>query len=85
LDAMEDQIYNGYETEGLHILRKCKSKRKDYRIFKTRHSVALLNIFPYNNGHLKNSEVLDLFRAIDKVRPLLDKVLKPDGYNIRIC
>ncbi len=67
-------------------------------ILKTRYSIAILNIFPYNNGHilisplrhvqkisqLKDAEVLDLFRALNRVNRLLDKVLKPDGYNIGV-
>ncbi len=75
-----------------------KSKGRDYVIFKTRYSIAMLNIFPYNNGHvmvsplrhtrklsqLKDAEIIDLFKALNKVNKLLDKVLKPDGYNIGI-
>jgi ATP adenylyltransferase len=58
----------------------------------------MLNIFPYNNGHvmvapirhinrlsqLKEKETLDLFRTLNKVQILLDRVLKPQGYNIGI-
>lgn len=72
--------------------------RKDYLIFETKYSSALLNIFPYNNGHimvspirhlsqiakLKEEEALDLLRTINKAKGLLDEVLKPDGYNIGI-
>jgi len=76
-----------------------KSKAKqNYVVLKTRYSVALLNIFPYNNGHLmvspishvgeltrlKDVEALDLFKTLTKAKKLLDKVLKPDGYNIGI-
>jgi ATP adenylyltransferase len=75
-----------------------KSKGKNYVVFKTRYSVSLLNIFPYNNGHilisprrhtrelsqLKSLEVLDLINSLNKAKKLLDKVLKPDGYNIGI-
>lgn len=35
-------------------------------------------------SQLKEVEVLDLFAALNKTRELLDKVLKPDGYNIGI-
>jgi len=75
-----------------------KSHGRDYVILKTRHSIAMLNIFPYNNGHmmvaplrhirklsqLKDAEIIDLFKALNRVNKLLDKVLKPDGYNIGI-
>ncbi len=56
----------------------------------------MLNIFPYNNGHvmispnrhisdlkaLTDSEVNDVFKTLKQVLGLLDKVLKPEGYNI---
>jgi ATP adenylyltransferase len=75
-----------------------KLKRKSYLVFKTRYSVSMLNIFPYNNGHLmlapirhlrdfsrlKRAEILDLFESLSKTKKLLDIVLKPDGYNIGI-
>jgi len=75
-----------------------KSSGKNYLIFRTRYAIAILNIFPYNNGHimlspirhvrdftqLKDAEALDLFRALNKAKGLLEKVLKPHGYNIGI-
>jgi len=74
------------------------AKAKEQVVFKTRHSVAMLNIFPYNNGHLmiaplrhtkdfstlSADESLDLWSALKKAKRLLDKVLKPQGYNIGI-
>lgn len=77
---------------------KAKSKKKDYVLFKTRYSVGMLNIYPYNNGHcmvspvrhigklerLTDAESLDLFKSLNRIKRLLDKVLKPDGYNIGI-
>jgi len=33
---------------------------------------------------LKDAEALDLFRALNKAKKLLEKVLKPHGYNIGI-
>jgi len=77
---------------------KAKNNDSDYVVFKTKHSFALLNIFPYNNGHmmvaplkhtrdlsyLSDGQTMDLMKAIAKARGLLDKVLKPHGYNIGI-
>ena len=37
-----------------------------------------------NLTQLKDVEALDLFQTLNKVKALLDKVLKPDGYNIGI-
>jgi ATP adenylyltransferase len=72
--------------------------KKDHLVFKTTHTSCLLNIFPYNNGHLmvaprrhiKNlkqlnqDQALDLLNALNRAQGLLEKTLKPDGYNIGI-
>ncbi|MDD5465307.1 MAG: HIT domain-containing protein [Candidatus Omnitrophica bacterium] len=73
-----------------------KSALNDQVIFKTAKSICLLNKYPYNNGHimicplrhigqvsrLKEEEVLDIFKSFKKAKALLEKVLKPQGYNI---
>jgi ATP adenylyltransferase len=85
--------------------RKCcifckaaKHKSSDYVFLKTAFSIAMLNIYPYNNGHvlisparhvkdfneLKGEEALDLFDLLNRSKELLSKVLKPDGFNIGI-
>lgn len=75
-----------------------KQKSKDYVVLRTSHSLAVLNIYPYNNGHvmvapkkhvgdlskLNDAEILDLFRTTDRVRNLLDRVVSAQGYNIGI-
>lgn len=75
-----------------------KSGRGNYVITKTAYSIAMLNSFPYNNGHmlisplrhvkelqdLKEVEVLDLMKTLNYAKGLLDKVIKPEGYNIGI-
>lgn len=77
----------------------CKAalaKNQDYVIFKGSHSFAMLNTFPYNNGHimvsplrhlrdisqLNDLEALDLFSSLNRAKKLLDKIMKPEGYNI---
>ena len=56
----------------------------------------MLNLFPYNNGHvmispnrhvkdlktLTDKEVKDIFKTLKQVICLLDKVIKPEGYNL---
>jgi ATP adenylyltransferase len=73
-----------------------KLKEKHKVVFKTKYSVVLLNIYPYNNGHLmvcptrhtkdltslKTEEILDLFESLKKAQSLLQKTLKPEGFNI---
>jgi len=79
----------------------CRAKSHpsiDYVFLKTKHCVAMLNNFPYNNGHamvaplrhikelevLNNEELLDLILTLNKTKKLLCKTLKPDGFNIGI-
>lgn len=75
-----------------------KKKRKNYVVLENTYSFAILNTFPYNNGHimvspkrhvadislLKDDEILDLFKSLKGCKRLLDKALKPHGYNIGI-
>jgi len=75
-----------------------KPQKNDYLVFKTKYSLAILNIYPYNNGHLlvaplrhvadisqlKECESLDLLKSLSRAKRLLDQVLKPQGYNIGI-
>jgi ATP adenylyltransferase len=58
----------------------------------------MLNIYPYNNGHimvspirhtgepgqLTEDEIIDLWKTLNKVKKLLQKTLNPEGYNIGI-
>jgi len=75
-----------------------KSKRPPGIIFRSRHSFCILNAFPYNNGHvmiaptrhvrelsqLRDNELLDLFKSINTAKEVIDRALKPEGYNIGI-
>lgn len=86
------------KTKGCIFCKALKNGAKSFVFLKSRHSLAMLNLFPYNNGHamvlpirhigdiaqLKDIEVLDLFQTLSKTRKLLDRVLKPQGYNIGI-
>jgi len=56
----------------------------------------MLNIYPYNNGHLlvaprshindiaklSNPQALDLFKSVVRAKNLLETTLKPQGFNI---
>lgn len=82
--------------KGCIFCRAKRSKINDYVVFKTKKSICLLNIYPYNNGHLLISplrhiadvdlmheeEILDMFKCLKRAKGLLQKVLKPQGYNL---
>jgi len=86
------------KTKQCIFCRAAKSAKAKYVVFATKHSLCMLNIFPYNNGHLmvasrkhkadllqlSEEESIDLFRALKRAKKLLDKTLKPNGYNIGI-
>jgi len=84
------------KQKGCIFCRAKKNETSDYVIFKTKKSICLLNIYPYNNGHIlisplrhfgdisaaQDEEVLDMFKCLKRAKALLVKVLKPQGYNI---
>ncbi|MCX5693544.1 MAG: HIT domain-containing protein [Candidatus Omnitrophica bacterium] len=84
------------KTKGCIFCLAKKSKSQDYVVFKTKSSICLLNIYPYNNGHLlisplrhvadidllSEEEILDIFKCVKRAKRLLGKVLKPQGYNL---
>lgn len=80
-----------------HKNKKCIfCKAKAYVLDTTKYSFSILNIYPYNNGHvmvapkrhvksiefLSPAEVCDLMELVIKTKKTLDKKLKPHGYNI---
>jgi ATP adenylyltransferase len=86
------------EQKGCVFCRIYKQKKdtKNLIVIRAKHSYAVLNLFPYNNGHmlilpnrhvndlrkLKKEEREDLMDLLQTVQTLLDKTLKPGGYNV---
>jgi ATP adenylyltransferase len=81
----------------LHKKQKCIfCKPKEHVLDTTKYSFSILNIYPYNNGHvmvapkrhvksiecLGAEELCDLMDLVVKTKLILDKKLKPHGYNI---
>lgn len=75
---------------------KSRQDKNNFLLARQTHCFSILNIFPYNNGHimvapnrhigslekLNDKEILDLLRLVNRTKMALDKCLKPDGYNI---
>jgi ATP adenylyltransferase len=67
-----------------------------YIVEKSRHSFAMLNLYPYNNGHvmvapyrhvsslamLSDAELLDLMKLVNRITARIDGKMKPQGYNM---
>ena len=65
---------------------------------RTQYCFAVLNIYPYNNGHvlvmpyrhvndfdkLHETELIDLMNLVTACKKLLQKIFAPQGYNIGI-
>ncbi len=77
---------------------KQKQDKKNFIYIRSKHCFCVLNIYPYNNGHililpyrhvaelskLTKQEKQDLFELLEINKTLIDKVLKPSGYNVGI-
>ena len=75
------------------------SEKKDagnYILKRSRHSFAILNLYPYNNGHvmivpkrhvptldrLSPAEKLDWLELYEEIFSALEKGLRPNGFNV---
>ena len=88
----------GIKKKGCFLCKSLKSRKDDenYVVFRGNKVFVVMNIFPYNNGHLMvvpnrhikdiNSldveEETELMEVIKKCVKILKKVLNPDGFNI---
>jgi ATP adenylyltransferase len=65
---------------------------------KTKHSFSILNRYPYNNAHvmvsprrhvkslelLNDNEILDMIKLVNYTKKKIEKLLKPEGFNIGV-
>ncbi len=77
---------------------KAKQDKKCFIIDRTEFSFSILNIYPYNNGHImvapkrhkgsfgdfSKEELSDLMMLVQKSVKKIQNTLKPHGYNIGI-
>ncbi len=76
--------------------RTSRRDEKRYIISRSKYAFSILNLYPYNNGHimvapfrhigdvgkLSDAELLDMMHLLKNSKKTLDKKLKPHGYNI---
>ena len=79
-------------------IAKEKKDKKNYVLIRSKHVYSVLNIYPYNNGHIlilpyrhvkylkdmAKPEREDLLDMLDRMQLLVNKKLKPQGFNIGI-
>ncbi|HTL46856.1 MAG TPA: HIT domain-containing protein [Verrucomicrobiae bacterium] len=79
-------------------LLKAKSDERHYILARSAKSFAVLNLYPYNNGHtlilplrhvaslddLTSEEKLDWLDLCGRVQQAMEKKLRPHGYNLGI-
>jgi ATP adenylyltransferase len=92
----DSYIRNNKRNKGCIFCKAKKYPSSEQVIFKSKKSICLLNIYPYNNGHIlisplrhfgdisaaSEEELLDIFRSLKRAKRLLEKTLKPHGFNI---
>ncbi len=88
------------KKEGCFLCYAFKSKnfKKNYVIKKNKNAFVIMNIFPYNNGHLMvaparhiaefeqltKEEILSINNLIKRSIIVLKNVLKPEGFNVGV-
>jgi len=94
-----DYILNEGE-EGCIFCNKPKEDKdeKNLILLRKKFCFAIMNLYPYNNGHLmiapyrhfgnlteaNRDESLEIFETIQICLKILEKAFKPDGFNIGI-
>ncbi len=75
-----------------------KNDKKNLIVSRGQYCFALLNIYPYNNGHimiapynhagdivqLEEYELSEMFRLVKELEIKIKSILNPDGFNIGI-
>lgn len=77
---------------------KKKNDKKNFVVYRSKYSFAILNTFPYNNGHvmivsnkhvaslekLNDEEIVDMNKVLKIMIAKLKKTIKPAGFNVGI-
>jgi ATP adenylyltransferase len=79
-----------------HNLRHSEQDDKNLVLWRTEHNIAILNRYPYNNGHLLiapirhipdlseagDDELLELAKLVRETQKALSLAIKPHGFNV---
>jgi ATP adenylyltransferase len=96
LDYIEAPKKSGLKTNPFLDIPKTKNDKSVHLLYRGKHTYIVLNIFPYNAGHLlavpynrvdsleklASEERADLMETVVKAQQILTKALSPDGFNI---
>ena len=77
---------------------RSRADRKHLVFRRSRHAFAILNLYPYNNGHvmiaprrhvadlsaLTDGELVDVWRLVGAVQTQITRLLKAQGFNVGI-
>jgi ATP adenylyltransferase len=90
-------ILSNRDKKCIFCLRpSAENDAKHFILHRANHSFVILNMYPYNNGHLmvipfkhvsslndlKNAELADLFQTVQLCEKVLKAHYNPDGINI---
>jgi len=86
------------KEKGCIFCQKAKESKdaENYILLRGEECLVMLNIFPYNNGHLmiapyrhigsiedlEEKEAGEMMRILSRMTVLLKKVMSPDGFNV---
>lgn len=103
-----DRLWAPWRTkyiQKIHRIKKCifckrnsKKDKNEFVIKRNTHCFAILNLYPYNNGHvliapyrhlsdlelLHKEEISDIMDLVKETISVLKKILKPSGFNVGI-
>ncbi len=81
-----------------HKLQQVADDEHNFVLFRREHAFALLNIYPYNNGHLliapyahvgslselRREQIVEVFEVTRLCEQVLSQAVHPEGFNIGI-
>lgn len=98
IESFKDEKNNARTCFVCDAIKYIEESAKRLVVFRTDNTIILMNKYPYNAGHLlvcpkqhtenfdklDEKELLDLILCVRKSMNVLDKLLKPHGYNVGV-